>query len=68
MPCFPFVYFTDTYMRKILFIINPKSGTDKKIFVDTNISIETLHKISDQDHVLIMLADPEISVNRFFES
>ena len=40
---------------------------DKKIFVDTNISIETLHKISDQDHVLIMLADPEISVNRFFE-
>lgn len=40
---------------------------DKKIFVDTNISIETLKKISDEDHVLIMLADPEISVNRFFE-
>ena len=40
---------------------------DKKIFVDTNISIETLKKISDNDHVLIMLADPMISVNRFFE-
>ena len=40
---------------------------DKKIFVDTNISIETLFKITDKDHVLIMLADPLISVNRFFE-
>lgn len=40
---------------------------DKKIFVDTNISIETLYQISDKDHVLIMLTDPETSVNRFFE-
>lgn len=40
---------------------------NKKIFVDTNISIETLHKITDKDHVLIMLTDPEISVKRFFE-
>ena len=40
---------------------------DNLIFVDTNISIETLSKISDKDHVLIMLADPDISVNRFFE-
>ena len=40
---------------------------DKLIFVDTNISIETLKKISDKDHVLIMLADPTISVTRFFE-
>lgn len=40
---------------------------DKLIFVDTNISIETLKKISDKDHVLIMLADPSISVTRFFE-
>ena len=35
--------------------------------MDTNVSIETLKKISDEDHVLIMLADPNISVNRFFE-
>jgi len=43
------------------------SSTDKKIFVDTNISIETLHEISDKDHVMIMLADPTISATRFFE-
>ena len=44
-----------------------KLGTEgKPIFVDTNISVETLRKISDTDHVLIMLADPEISVNLFF--
>lgn len=39
---------------------------NKMIFVDTNISIEMLHQISDKDHVLIMLAAPDISVNRFF--
>lgn len=40
---------------------------DRKIFVDTNIPVDILKEISDEDHVLIMLADPEISVNRFFE-
>jgi hypothetical protein len=40
---------------------------DRKIFVDTNICPETLKKISDQQHVLIMLADPQISVKRFFD-
>lgn len=40
---------------------------DKKIFVDTNISIETLHSISDEDHVIVMLSDPQISVSRFFD-
>ena len=39
----------------------------KKIFVDTNICTETLHKISDTGHVLVMLSDPEISINRFFD-
>ena len=39
------------------------SRTKKKIFVDTNISVEILH----ENHVLIMLADPNISVQRFFE-
>ena len=38
----------------------------KPVFVDTNISIETLKKITARDHVLIMLADPDISVNLFF--
>lgn len=39
----------------------------KLVFVDTNISVETLKDISDENHVLIMLSDPSISVNRFFE-
>ena len=32
-----------------------------------NIPIEILHKVSDENHVLIMLADPNITVLRFFE-
>ena len=43
------------------------SRTKKKIFVDTNIPVEILHKVSDVNHVLIMLADPNISVQNFFE-
>lgn len=39
----------------------------RPIFVDTNVSLETLRRISDERHVLIMLADPEVSVRRFFE-
>ena len=39
----------------------------RPIFVDTNVSLETLGKVSDRDHVLIMLADPDISVNLFFD-
>lgn len=48
-------------------ILDEVSKKGKKVFVDTNIPIETLWKISDKDHVLIMLADPDISVRRFFE-
>ena len=48
-------------------ILEGLSRQDKPVFVDTNISIETLRKISDRDHVLVMLSDPMISVNRFFE-
>ena len=40
---------------------------EKKIFVDTNISTETLQNIAVHSHVLIMLAPPEMSVNRFFD-
>ena len=39
----------------------------QKIFVDTNIPVDVLKTISDEEHVLIMLADPAISVNRFFD-
>lgn len=48
-------------------ILEELSKENKPIFVDTNICVETLKKISDENHVLIMLADPEISVRRFFE-
>jgi len=39
----------------------------KPVFVDTNICVETLKEISDRNHVLIMLADPDISVRLFFD-
>lgn len=39
----------------------------KKIFVDTNIRIETLKNVAEKNHVIVMLADPEISVKRFFD-
>lgn len=39
----------------------------KPVFVDTNISLETLREIAAPGHVLVMLADPQISVRRFFE-
>ncbi len=48
-------------------ILDELSRQGKKIFVDTNIPPEVLSDISDKDHVLIMLADPDISVNRFFD-
>ena len=46
-------------------ILEKLKDVDQKIFVDTNISVTTLRRISDQSHVMIMLAAPEISVKRF---
>ena len=40
---------------------------DKPVFVDTNISAQTLKEIADPGHVLVMLAPPETSVKLFFE-
>lgn len=39
----------------------------RPVFVDTNISVQTLRTIAAPNHVLLLLADPEISVRRFFE-
>ena len=39
----------------------------RKVFVDTQFSPEALHAISDEHHVAVMLADPEVSVRRFFQ-
>lgn len=43
------------------------SVSGKKIIVDTNISIENLHKISDYDHVAIMLCPQNMSAEHFFQ-
>ena len=48
-------------------LLRKPEAQDKMIFVDTNICIDTLHKISDTGHVLVMLADPGISISRFFD-
>ncbi len=48
-------------------ILEELKKQERKIFVDTNISIQTLKRISDTDHVLVMLSDQMVSVNRFFE-
>ncbi|MBP5492954.1 MAG: hypothetical protein J6Y08_08925 [Clostridiales bacterium] len=53
---------------KILAELLPKPETKGKlIFVDTNICIETLHQITDEKHVLVMLSDPQIAITRFFD-
>ena len=48
-------------------LLSKPESRGKKIFVDTNIRVETLHRISDADHVLVMLSDPEIGIHRFFD-
>lgn len=42
-------------------------SSDRKVIVDTNIPCDVLLKISDYDHVAIMLSSQESAVNRFFE-
>lgn len=48
-------------------ILEDLSAREQPVFVDTNISVETLKTVAGQGHVLIMLAEPQISVRRFFE-
>ena len=43
------------------------SQSEKKIFVDTNISPERLQKIAPWDHVAILLSPQSLSVERFFD-
>ena len=50
-----------------LIILLRLAETGKKIFVDTNIPLETLREIAQPDHVAMMLAPQEMSVNRFFD-
>jgi hypothetical protein len=39
----------------------------EKVFVDTNISVQTLRRIAPPSHTLVMLSDPKISIRRFFD-
>ena len=48
-------------------LLRDGEAREKKIFVDTNICVETLRRISDTKHVLVMLADPEVGIHRFFD-
>ncbi len=48
-------------------LLSDPEATEKKIFVDTNICVDTLHRLTDTKHVLVMLADPEIGIHRFFD-
>lgn len=58
----------ETVELQILEELLPKpEAQGKKIFVDTNICIDTLHRISDTRHVLVMLSDPEIGIHHFFD-
>lgn len=43
------------------------SASGKRIFVDTNISLDLLKEISDYNHVAIMLSPQWMSVDRFFD-
>ena len=53
--------------RLELRILEELDKQGRPVFVDTNISVEVLKTAAVHDHVLIMLADPQISVQRFFE-
>lgn len=43
------------------------TGENKRIFVDTNLSIQTLRALSDESHVAFLVAPQSVSVDRFFE-
>jgi hypothetical protein len=40
---------------------------DKKVIVDTNIPLDILKEISDEQHVAVMLSPQSMSVERFFD-
>ena len=54
-------------LRMLEELLGKPEAQGRLIFADTNICAETLHRISDTRHVLVMLSDPEISIHRFFD-
>lgn len=53
---------TDLELMKLIQL----SAQGKKIFVDTNISVDVLNEIADYHHVALMLSPQSMSVERFF--
>ena len=53
--------------RLELRILPELAGEGRPVFVDTNISLKTLGEMAPRGHVLVMLAEPDISVRRFFD-
>lgn len=53
--------------RLELRILKELDSSGKPVFADSNISVETLKTVAAPDHVLVMLADPAVSVGRFFD-
>ncbi|MEE3343424.1 MAG: hypothetical protein VZS44_04985 [Bacilli bacterium] len=43
------------------------SNPNEKIFVDTSIPLEILKLISDYNNLVVMLSDPSMSIDRFFD-
>lgn len=56
----------DCEQLELLLLIH-YAQTGRKIFVDTNVHLDTLREISDYDHVAIMLSPQSTSVDRFFD-
>jgi len=44
-----------------------RKNSRRKVFVHTNIPFAILKEISDYNHVALMLSEPDISVNHFFD-
>ncbi len=44
-----------------------RTAEGRRLFVDTNISVDALREISGYHRVAVMLSDPAVSVNRFFD-
>ena len=50
-----------------LLLLTQLATQGKKLFVDTNILLETLHAIASPNHVAVMVCPQSMSVERFFD-
>ena len=53
--------------RLELQLLEPLSRQGRPVFVDTNLSPAQLRQQTDKGHMLILLAEPGVSVTRFFQ-